>query len=874
MKTVKQYFSLFAAVTVLCAVSGCGKDFDPGEVRPAVSYNADGSMNVDICFEIPEHTVTRTMGTMPGYGDLSLWVMVFETESGNLLQIYHTAGVAGESCTEHTGNALVKFTATLNPTDREATVHLLATDQPDIAVQLGGSVNGGGLGNENQLSSIVTNSDHEAYWARIPLGVAILASDSESLDFDEEAAKENARQISEALSHVIMLRNFGKVTADVAANVSFYIDEMYLVNWSDRGSIAPYLEKSFISFFTKDDKVVGRKYDDIKETGYIGEPPAGTEIVSDQDKKWIRGGDSNTPEIYFYERPYRSESRSFVVLRGRRSTNGPSLYYKIDLGKKDDNSNYGEFVYYNMLRNFDYHIVINAVGADGYLTLEDAKNGLVFNNIDASVETRNLNSISDGTDAIFVNFTSYVFSSSNMAVGATVQGQYIIPGGNETDELKIETDPNGFLDISAGVRQGDWKSWNVTVKNGVVPTSTPRQQTVIVYRGKKEDGTFGLYRVITFTLIDHFEIERMDTFPGLWENFEEVPWDWSDRAREIGQSVNSPMTLFFQLPQGLPEAVFPLEFVIESNRQNIQNAYQGNAVVQTVSAAKSLFWLDGNVTTSRIQFVKTVTWQEYNETEDNYIVRCRFLTTTDLNQDGIGTGQSGNSVSSSTLRVSNPYFRTTDDHFTRSTATSDPSPRLWNFSAAIWGSFMASIQSPVHGRVQGTEIESLMVYEGALNSMRSGSISQVVNDMETGESRTDDYSYIRTSNVNTGNNAGDRFVHTHGYPGTDARILQLYIMVTPDNDAPTFTGDVLGSLRALINEDRLVTRLKTNGNGLKEGYPKLNSETKPFPTLIYQYDIPQTETEVTIDIRPRQTGGVRFYNIEFYPRWDEVDIPE
>lgn len=394
--------------------------------------------------------------------------------------------------------------------------------------------------------------------------------------------------------------------------------------------------------------------------------------------------------------------------------------------------------------------------------------------------------------------------------------------------------------------------WTIGIKNGVELTSTAKQQTAYVYRGDKGNGTYGLYRVIKFTLISQFEIEHIDTYPGLWEDWETVPWDWSDDKREIGQGIDAPLTLFFELQEGLPESIFPLEFVIESSKQNIQNAYQGNAVVKTVPAAQSLFWNNGNggVNTARIQFVKTVTWEDYNTvgtTESpatgSRIVRCRFLTTTDLAQDGIG-GAGANGESTTTLKVSNPYFAIQKDGFTRNTETSDPSPRNWDFSSPIWASVITDL-SGAHTQytASNNSTEGLIIFESSNNAT-----NRISSDKSTvGE---DTYSYIQFNN----NNNNDYFKYPLTYSGGNARTLRIEVMCTNTNGVPT--APIVRSGGTAVN----------NTLTLKD----IDTTTSPYSTYVYEREIAKSNNSVTADIYIYRTSGTatRFYKINVYPQYE------
>ena len=114
----------------------------------------------------------------------------------------------------------------------------------------------------------------------------------------------------------------------------------------------------------------------------------------------------------------------------------------------------------------------------------------------------------------------------------------------------------------------------------------------------------------------------------------------STYADKCGTNVGSQFTIFFDIPDNIPEVLFPLEFIIESEQQGLENEPMGTIVV---NSGPSLF--PENNGYNRIQYVKSVTWTEYNAPlrmdvrDDNgtaignpadgpvtHRVRCRFRT--------------------------------------------------------------------------------------------------------------------------------------------------------------------------------------------------------------------------------------------------------
>lgn len=891
MKKLTTY--LLAILTVVCAAAGlnaCTKDLHDfsTSLPDNVSFNDDGSMNISISVAFPDMAApTRALNENPNYDNLQLILLVFEDGTGlRQRERIFPEEMKQEPDDNHTGRTLVSFKVELEPTEKNAVIHLIATNEADLydRVDFGPE--------ERVLTALYTSKGNEAYWQRIDLGHNIPCKPED--EHFKEGDEEKVANISAALTHVPMIRNFCRVSVTQKENVPFELKGIYVINTVDRGSVAPYVAKDdkFVEYCNNDN--TGKSYFEISAEGHTGTIPPGitlenkdtTDPANIASKSEGTGG--NVAPVYFYERPARENSteRTYVILKGQYTGDGASrkdTFYKIDLGYTDGSEEglgaVGRFVYYNLLRNFDYRINLNGVASDGYGTFAEAAKGAVYNNFSASVEARNMTSISDGDDMIFVSFTSYVFTEEDQTVklkaqfreninqnnGGTVKNEllkFVWDSGDVAEVIKVEDEGTGL------------NAWKVYTIQGKIPTETLRQQDLYIYRGAKDDGTYGLYRVITFFAQEPWRFKNIDTFPGLWEDVNDMPpWDWSNDKREIGQFAGAPLTLFFELPAGLPQALFPLEFVIESDRQNIQNAYQGNAVVRSVSASESLFNVDptiGTPSSTRIQYVKTVRWEDYNgELSDELvgtgssIVRCRFLTITDLTQDGIGgTGSDGSSTT--TLRVYNPYFgqkivsqdgtvtwkRYHEDGFTRSTHTSDPTPSIWNFSSFSWASVISELDG---GNAAGytASVDNLDISASTARTLYSGSITIDENEgVDDAEESLVTYSYLRTTSANV------TFTHTRDYPGNDNRTVRIYVMSTDNSGNPV---------------EPAVKLTQNGGTAALELAHTVDNTTKPFASQVYESKELDMSTirSLKLEVKAPNNTEMRFYRIEFHPRWGE-----
>lgn len=243
------------------------------------------------------------------------------------------------------------------------------------------------------------------------------------------------------------------------------------------------------------------------------------------------------------------------------------------------------------------------------------------------------------------------------------------------------------------------------------PGDIPLQKTVKLYQ------PFGLSRDITFILRKRWEFISSDQYPSNievypgWYSFDPddvtMPAETLDEVRrlipgpgDVGSMRGAQLTLMFELPSDIPQVLFPLEFKIGFDRQNVDNAYPGNANVvygDSMFDDQPAMRPDGSEdasgrTEQRMQFIKTVYWEDYNGDGDpgnngHKIVTARFVTTADV-EDNIDVG----SKSTTRVRVTNPYFKLGEDSFTRNSKTADPDPKqnmwLWYFGDAGWWDYV------------------------------------------------------------------------------------------------------------------------------------------------------------------------------------------
>ena len=762
---MKRLIRYILSVAVLAALAACIKDPD---INGGPTATDDGEVVLKFAVQIPDaqEPQTRVFGEKPNYYNLDLWCVVFLDYGDPASNFLKQARQATQDYTQVDLDSpdepkYIPFEVTLSSTnDDNAIIHFIAIDKtmPNRDNPfLNGYFNETGPENIVIPNLVTTTSTtvsednltknfHEAYWQRVPLGMAISTRNADEIE-----------QMVSMVSPVPLIRNFTQLNVTVAENVgNFELEGFCVVNTLDKGTIAPYTENygfpTFVDSELQDEGTENRiriykpyRYHEIisgyqytyttDENGNEKAvqtdnkiPHEGYPYIGVRPKNWRpentavpTEADFNKQPKVMYERPVAEDNHTYIIVKGKYkgSLTDPgerTTFYKIDIGQPDER---GVFQFYHLLRNFNYTIRIWKVEGAGYGTIEEAAAGQIYNNnVSAAIETQHLLNISDGYDMMYINFSSKVlvtnkpvelwfryfvlrdnsieeddqiFNASaddNNAVkiqnwntrtkiplyrGTDGKPTDVNPGGSgDRFQAVVWNDPTDgcgfkgdnapvikdaeYLDIQDTIimhgNSSVTQHWEVIKITPHEPTEELKYQTVTLYRNG------GLSRRISFFLQKPWEVKK-DPASVVYGDQLETRKEAAERGLtpgEVGNELGSQLTIFFDLPEGLPKAMFPLKFVIEADRQNIENDKVGTIVVQS---GTSLF----ETGETRIQWVKTVTLQEYDS--ENYegasnVVRCRFTTTTDL-----AAGSTPDDTSTTVVRITNEFFKPFEVKFTR-----------------------------------------------------------------------------------------------------------------------------------------------------------------------------------------------------------------
>lgn len=616
----------------------------------------DGTTLLNFSVQVPDmQQATRSMASQK---ITKLDLVVFD-EQGYFVEVAHAKVSNSESWNDAATPA--------NPAaEQKYSVELLQSAAPRIIHFIANSpVDSYSYGSERELiNALETSGSADAYWQRIELNSIL----GDVVSDDGKVTASPDSELAQELNQIPLVRNFAKVTvtkAEAVTDAIFGNVQIAVYNAPQRGKVAPYNTNAgewadYNTTTTTYATLTAAKYYGYEATGLGSEDGdfANTEFGTVQ---------------YMYE--YNMDGKKieagskypFVIIEGKYLNNNTS-YYKVDLVDADGN-------YYNILRNFNYNVIIDKVSGDGYPTAAAAAAAAASNNISASIDTQNLLNISDGVSRLYVEYTSKYITTTEPV---TLKYKYVPDINNPTVTNNAAVKLSGFTggdvlqdtytNASGTVDSDGWSTITVTPKSDI--DGTEDQKVTL--------SASTLSRTVTFYWISAYQLAI-------------------DCPEEVAASVGASMTATLTIPENLPEAIFPLEFVIVSDKLSISpDATQENMPVKTNLKA------NGQEGGQFFGFVKTLEYENYVERGDdgkitgyNTSIDCHFKTSI--------------AASASTVSVYNPYFTAASDSFENS------EPEYWtgslSFTATAGSNFATNSNTTIY------------IYRDASRNNQIGSVS-------------------------------------------------------------------------------------------------------------------------------------------------------
>lgn len=566
MKRLYFYLSMFVCLLVVA----CRQDAEIG-VNPDLK---SGEYLFSVTLPEPLEAVSRAMGDVVSLDGKELHVLVFDKNG------FFVANQTASSVNQSNGKYTYKVE--LPPSEEPRSLHFILgnvgypTFVPDDS-------------ESSVFSNLSVSGNEDAYWQRVTVP-----------------------KIAEGmnLGDITLIRNFAKISVESKVeNSNFEFKGFALVRNTDAGTVAPYVgpdmveNGGFALFDTADD------YDTFvsKNHGYGGD------TAGDVDETVPDDGDFTMLPKYMYERNQDEAQRpAYVLVKAFFFDGGveKECYYKLDIVRTDDQTWITSYL--NIYRNFHYTIRINKVMGAGYATPEEAMQATASNNIGASVEVSQVNTIQDGLgNELWVSTLDTLIVTANNAeiyyrytTGMNSSGS----GGTVSNE-QVKVTP--VSDSEDGVNRKAISDWNysdgvLTVTPANLPSLMETQEFILATSS-------GLARRVVIRVRQPFRL-RVDC------------------DKYVERKIGAQLTLAVILPQNMPTAVFPLTLDIEPERKSLYPDVNENRI--PVNS-------EGNHTFS---YRAEVSYADYMNSRT-----CHFVFKTNI------------ASSATDITVTNPYFEEIDN---------------------------------------------------------------------------------------------------------------------------------------------------------------------------------------------------------------------
>lgn len=596
---------ILLAISMMFALTAC-----ISEDLPQPQQTDGDNIELNFSVTIPEAgSVTR--GTLGGPTITSLTVVVFD-DKGYFVDARSAANPTNATTATNgwgVTSAETNFTVELPQSSSPRILHFVANKSPEdftfgtetaIMTELTTSLRASGD----------TQSNEDAYWQRVEVPNLLV---------------QDATTLSNTLKKIPLVRNFAKIKIGEVPD-NFTVTGFALINTPTSGTVAPYNvnEGCFEPYWeASGDNKVGKDYSDLKDANYDAFMPVnvafGSQPTSTGDGGLTYSPYKNTDNtdgaLYTYESSYKNQTA--VIIKGHRDA-ASDTYYKVELYDATNGN-------YDVLRNVEYTININNVVGEGYSTAKEAADNVGGNNISNSIATQSLLNISDGTQRLYVEYTSkrvmeastpftlkYRFTTNGKATNVTYNNKIITTSGSESDD-------NCYLTITRTKTSEDETAVLTDVDTSGHDTQDSDGWSILTLTPKAEmpDGN----EVWSEDLIITSKCNGV-TLSRTVKLYMLNPYDMSvecNPSKVANNDINQPVTVNTIIPANLPSDIFPLVFDIEAAKLSLYpdpdaTDVLGHTIVMPVVSGPSII---PSSSKNSFYYQRTLTYAEYEKLVEN-----------------------------------------------------------------------------------------------------------------------------------------------------------------------------------------------------------------------------------------------------------------
>lgn len=321
-----------------------------------------------------------------------------------------------------------------------------------------------------------------------------------------------------------LIRNQAKVTIDEWTTNHFVVTGYRTVNIPAFGTVAPHHPDEHFH-------VVGN-WEDTPDFVTLPNNQALMSDISDINTK---------PEDYIFESENAGDKLISVIIKGHKpgESEANDKYYRVVM-QNPDGSNF------MIRRNHHYNIIITGPLSFGQDTFEKALTAPASNNAWISIDEW-VNEISNDTETLWVEQTSYVLSSDEYAgTDWTFKYKYTNKNGNSAPEITWIDNNVAYSDIT--------NNYNTSTGEGTVTL-----RFYPMYDGNEQQSGSLLIKHGKLQRKINIHIIRTQHFTPSWIS-----------SQVYGVSEEK-VTLMFTVPETCPEALFPFTVLISVNHLDIRS---------------------------------------------------------------------------------------------------------------------------------------------------------------------------------------------------------------------------------------------------------------------------------------------------------------